>query len=91
MRGERLELLINKTENLSNNVSKCEFLCDYSSIKFLLQSVTFRKTSRNLARSLFWKNVKLYVIIALIIAVIIYIIVSLSCGGLLWQSCVGKH
>ncbi|KAF2879642.1 hypothetical protein ILUMI_26532 [Ignelater luminosus] len=73
MRGERLELLINKTENLSNN------------------SVTFRKTSRNLARSLFWKNVKLYVIIALIIAVIIYIIVSISCGGLLWQNCVGKH
>lgn len=72
MRGERLELLINKTENLSNN------------------SVTFRKTSRNLARSLFWKNVKLYVIIALIIAVIIYIIVSLSCGGLLWQGCLAK-
>jgi len=72
MRGERLELLINKTENLSNN------------------SVTFRKTSRNLARSMFWKNVKLYVIIAVIIAVIIYIILSLSCGGLLLKNCVSK-
>ncbi|KAJ4435762.1 hypothetical protein ANN_18381 [Periplaneta americana] len=51
MRGERLELLVNKTENLSAN------------------SVTFRKTSRNLARSMFWKNVKLYVIIAVVVAV----------------------
>lgn len=33
------------------------------------QSVTFRKTSRNLARSLFWKNVKIYVIVAAILIV----------------------
>ncbi|XP_031342114.1 vesicle-associated membrane protein 7 isoform X2 [Photinus pyralis] len=73
MRGERLELLINKAENLSNN------------------SLAYRKTSRNLARSLFWKNVKLYVILAVIVAVIIYIIVCLSCGGLLWQGCISKN
>jgi hypothetical protein len=34
-----------------------------------LQSVTFRKTSRNLARSMFWKNVKLYIILGVIITV----------------------
>ncbi|KAF5282176.1 hypothetical protein FQR65_LT02873 [Abscondita terminalis] len=72
MRGERLELLINKTENLTNN------------------SLTYRKTSRNLARSLFWKNVKLYVILGVVVIVIIYIIVSLSCGGLAWQGCLSK-
>ncbi|XP_057334774.1 vesicle-associated membrane protein 7 [Microplitis mediator] len=72
MRGERLELLVNKTENLTNN------------------SVTFRKTSRNLARSLFWKNVKIYVIIAAILIVVIYFIVSMFCGGLAWQKCVGN-
>ena len=73
MRGERLELLINKTENLTNN------------------SLAYRKTSRNLARSMFWKNVKLYVILGVIITVIIYVIVSLSCGGLLWQGCLSKN
>ncbi|XP_033210638.1 vesicle-associated membrane protein 7 [Belonocnema kinseyi] len=72
MRGERLELLVNKTENLSAS------------------SVTFRKTSRNLARSLFWKNVKVYVIIASIIIVVIYVITSVACGGPLWSECV-KH
>ncbi|XP_076237730.1 vesicle-associated membrane protein 7 [Calliopsis andreniformis] len=72
MRGERLELLVNKTENLTAS------------------SVTFRKTSRNLARSLFWKNVKIYVIIGVILIVVIYVIVSISCGGLAWQKCVGN-
>lgn len=72
MRGERLELLVNKTENLTAN------------------SVTFRKTSRNLARSLFWKNVKIYVIIGFILIVVIYVIVSISCGGLAWPNCVGN-
>lgn len=51
MRGERLELLVNKTENLSAN------------------SVTFRTQSRHLQRSLFWKNIKLYLIITGIIVV----------------------
>ncbi|XP_019868997.1 vesicle-associated membrane protein 7 [Aethina tumida] len=72
MRGERLELLVNKAENLNSG------------------SVTFRTTSRNLARSMFWKNVKLYVIIGLVITVIIYIIISFACGGLLWKGCVAK-
>ncbi|XP_076175798.1 vesicle-associated membrane protein 7 [Ptiloglossa arizonensis] len=72
MRGERLDLLVNKAENLTAN------------------SVTFRKTSRNLARSLFWKNVKIYVIVGAILLVVIYVIVSISCGGLAWQKCVGN-
>ncbi|KAK0177422.1 hypothetical protein PV328_001478 [Microctonus aethiopoides] len=72
MRGERLELLVNKTENLSAN------------------SVTFRKTSRNLARSLFWKNIKIYAIVGVVIIVVVYFIVSMCCGGLAWQKCVGN-
>lgn len=71
MRGERLELLVNKTENLSAN------------------SVTFRTQSRHLQRSLFWKNIKLYLIISGIIVVIVYLIISMSCGGLTWSSCFG--
>ncbi|RZF48652.1 hypothetical protein LSTR_LSTR010742 [Laodelphax striatellus] len=51
MRGERLELLVDKTENLTAS------------------SVTFRATSRNLQRALFWKNMKLYMIISAIVLV----------------------
>ncbi|KAH8355198.1 hypothetical protein KR093_008172 [Drosophila rubida] len=68
-RGEKLELLVNRTENLSNN------------------SVAFRKASRNLARQMFWKNIRIYVVVGLVIIFIIYVIVSMACGGLAWQSC----
>ncbi|KAK3738254.1 hypothetical protein RRG08_039665 [Elysia crispata] len=70
-RGERLELLVDKTEDLSAN------------------SVTFKKTSRNLARSMWWKNIKLIVIISVVIIILLYIIVSASCGGLNWPNCTG--
>ncbi|GFU05815.1 vesicle-associated membrane protein 7 [Nephila pilipes] len=69
-RGERLELLVDKTENLNS------------------ASVTFRKTSKNLARSMCIKNVKITVIIIVVMLVILYIIVSASCGGLSWPNCV---
>ncbi|ALC42426.1 CG1599 [Drosophila busckii] len=69
-RGEKLELLVNKTENLSNN------------------SVAFRKASRNLARQMFWKNIRVYVVVGLVIIFIIYVIVSMACGGLDWHSCI---
>lgn len=71
-RGERVELLVNKTENLRNT------------------AVSFRKTSRNLARAMFWKNIKLYVIVGTIVLFVIYVIISMACGGLAWQSCIHK-
>ncbi|CAG5123121.1 unnamed protein product [Candidula unifasciata] len=65
-RGEKLELLVDKTEDLSAN------------------AVTFKKTSRNLARSLWWKNVKLMAILAVVIILVLYFIISAACGGLDW-------
>jgi len=69
-RGEKLDLLVDKTENLSAN------------------SVTFRTTSRNLQRAMWWKNMKLTVGVAVGVVVFLYVIVSLSCGGLAWPKCV---
>ncbi|XP_032411326.1 vesicle-associated membrane protein 7 isoform X1 [Xiphophorus hellerii] len=71
-RGEKLELLIDKTESLVDS------------------SVTFKTTSRNLARAMCMKNLKLTVVVVLVALVILYIIVSASCGGLSWPSCVKK-
>ncbi|XP_033489399.2 vesicle-associated membrane protein 7 isoform X1 [Epinephelus lanceolatus] len=69
-RGEKLELLIDKTENLVDS------------------SVTFKTTSRNLARAMCMKNLKLTIVIVLVCLVILYIIVSAACGGLNWPTCV---
>ncbi|XP_062416733.1 vesicle-associated membrane protein 7-like [Pungitius pungitius] len=69
-RGEMLELLIDKTENLVDS------------------SVTFKTTSRNLARAMCMKNLKLTIVIVLVCLVILYVIISAACGGLNWPSCV---
>ncbi|ESO89546.1 hypothetical protein LOTGIDRAFT_193035 [Lottia gigantea] len=65
-RGERLELLVDKTDDLSAN------------------AISFKKTSRGLARSLWWKNIKITIIIVLVVIVILYFIISAACGGLDW-------
>uniref|UniRef100_A0A6Q2YM06 Vesicle-associated membrane protein 7 n=2 Tax=Protacanthopterygii TaxID=41705 RepID=A0A6Q2YM06_ESOLU len=71
-RGEKLELLIDKTENLVDS------------------SVSFKTTSRNLARAMCMKNLKLTVIVVTVSLVVLYIIVSAACGGLTWPNCVKK-
>lgn len=69
-RGERLELLVNKSENLRNN------------------AVSFRQTSRSLARALFWRNVRMYFLLGLLLLFIVYIITSMFCGGLSLSKCI---
>lgn len=91
-RGERLELLVNKSENLRDNVSVdwsfnwvrvTSTTLDFSHS----QAVSFRQTSRTLARTLFWRNVRLYFLIGLLLLFIVYIITSMFCGGLTWSTC----
>lgn len=65
-RGERLELLVDKTEDLSSN------------------AVSFKKTSRSLARSMWLKNIKITIFIVVIVIIVIYFIISAACGGLDW-------
>ena len=69
-RGERLELLVDKTDQLSQH------------------SVSFKQTSRTLQRRMWWQNTRLKVGLAVGVIVGIYIIVSISCGGLAWPNCV---
>jgi len=71
-RGEKLELLIDKTEDLSSN------------------SVTFKTTSRALARKMWWRNVKITVAIVIVSLIILVFIVSASCKTFNWSKCGGK-
>lgn len=59
-----------------------------SILPYYLQSVSYRASARTLQRSLFWKNVKMYVILAFIVGLAIYLIGAMACGGLAWKSCV---
>jgi vesicle-associated membrane protein 7 len=62
-RGEKIELLVNKTETLSNNAFK------------------FKKSSTALKRAMWWKNIKLILLIVVILIVrdpCIFIVLTLE-------------
>jgi len=69
-RGERMELLVDKTDNLNQ------------------QAFQFKKKSTQLKRAMWWKNVKLMIILVLVCVVILYLLISFICGFPAWQKCI---
>lgn len=61
-RGEKIELLVDKTEQLNASARK------------------FQKQSKALKNVMWWKNVKLWLLIAVIVVIIIWLIASFICG-----------
>lgn len=61
-RGEKIELLVDKTEQLNMSANK------------------FQKSARTLKRAMWWKNVKMWIVIVVILIVIIWLISSFACG-----------
>lgn len=70
-RGERIDLLVDKTDRLGGSASE------------------FRIRSRGLRRQMWWKNVKLMVLLTVVIIFLIYLFVGFGCGLPGWQKCVG--
>lgn len=70
-RGERIDLLVDKTDRLGGSASE------------------FRIRSRGLRREMWWKNVKLMVLLTAVIIFLIYLFVGFGCGLPGWQKCVG--
>ncbi|KAF9581194.1 hypothetical protein BGW38_001878 [Lunasporangiospora selenospora] len=68
-RGERIELLVDKTDNLNQ------------------QAFAFKRRSTALKRTMWWKNTKLMVILALVVIFLIYLVICAACGFPLWSSC----
>jgi vesicle-associated membrane protein 7 len=61
-RGEKLELLVDKTDKLQN------------------QAKRFERSSTKLKQAMFWKRVKLYLLIFFVVALIIWVITAIACG-----------
>ncbi|KAI9826044.1 MAG: hypothetical protein M1832_000493 [Thelocarpon impressellum] len=70
-RGERIDLLIDKTDRLGGSAHD------------------FRVRSRSLRRTMWWKNVKLMILLALVVVFLIYLFVGFGCGLPGWSKCVG--
>lgn len=71
-RGERIDLLVDKTDRLGGSARD------------------FRVRSRGLRRRMWWKNVKLMVLLAVVVVFLIYLFVGFGCGLPAWGKCVGS-
>ena len=61
-RGERIDLLVDKTDRLGGSARD------------------FRVRSRGLRRRMWWKNVKLMVLLGVVIIFLVYLLVGFGCG-----------
>jgi len=50
-------------------------------------ALNFKRSSRNLRRAMWWKNVKFIILIFVIVIAIIFIIVASACGGIKLPKC----
>lgn len=71
-RGERIDLLVDKTDRLGGSARD------------------FRVRSRGLKRRMWWKNVKLMVLLVVVIVFLLYLVVGFGCGLPAWGKCVGR-
>lgn len=71
-RGERIDLLVDKTDRLGGSARD------------------FRVRSRGLRRKMWWKNVKLMVLLGVVIVFLVYLLVGSACGLPGWGRCVGS-
>lgn len=61
-RGERIELLVDKTDHLSS------------------EAFIFRKEARKLKNKMWWKNVKMIILLVILALIVLYIILAVFCG-----------
>ena len=71
-RGDKIELLVDKTDRMKNTAHK------------------FHKTSKRLKNTMWWQNVKMWLMIILIVAVVVFFLASLFCGGMSFPECQSK-
>ena len=50
----------------------------------------FRVRSRGLRRQMWWKNVRIMVLLAVVVVFLLYLFVGIGCGLPGWSKCVGK-
>ncbi|CAK4030419.1 vesicle-associated membrane 7 [Lecanosticta acicola] len=70
-RGERIDLLVDKTDRLGGSASD------------------FRVRSRGLRRQMWWKNVRLMVLLSVVVVFLLYLFVGFGCGLPAWGKCIG--
>lgn len=84
---ETKQILTEDIEKLTDRGEKLHLLVDKTD-RLSESSVSFKVQSRGLARSMYFRNIRLILIFVVLILLSIYLIVSLSCGGFTWKTCI---
>jgi vesicle-associated membrane protein 7 len=77
---ENIDKLTDRGEKLHLLVDKTEMLTE--------SSVSFKVSSRDLARSLYFRNVRVILFFSILILIGIYLIVAMACGGVTLKTCI---
>jgi len=86
--GELKDIMVKNIDNIASRGERLDLLVNKAET-LNATSTSFQKTSTNLARALYWRNIKFYVGATILVLLVIYVIVSLSCGGMGWGGCIG--
>ena len=76
---ENVDQLLERGEKINVLVAETEQLNE--------QSDQFFHSSRDLKRAMWWKNVKIMLLIALVLIIVIFVIVLIACGGFDFHKC----
>lgn len=84
--AEVKEVMVENIEKVLARGEKIELLVDKTDA--LNQSAKrFQKQSRALKNVMWWKNIKMWIVVGLIVAILIFAIVTFSCGGFSYSKC----
>ena len=88
--SEVKDIMVHNIEKILERGERIDILVDKTDT-LNAASFAFKKRSQHLRRMMWWKNIKLIVILSLVGVILLYCAISLGCGFPGWQNCVGKH
>mmetsp|Transcript_7486 Transcript_7486/g.11795 ORF Transcript_7486/g.11795 Transcript_7486/m.11795 type:complete len:177 (+) Transcript_7486:267-797(+) len=80
------ETMVENIEKLLQRGEKIDLLVDKTD-RMQQAAFTFEKSATSLKDALWWKNVKMYFIIGLIVSFVVFFIAATACGGLKFKDC----
>uniref|UniRef100_A0A5S6QI21 Vesicle-associated membrane protein 7 n=1 Tax=Trichuris muris TaxID=70415 RepID=A0A5S6QI21_TRIMR len=83
-------VMIRNIDALAERGEKLEFLIDRSE-SLEASTLTFNGRTRQLARKLYWKNIKWTMVVVILIALMLFTVVTISCGGFAYPHCTAKR
>ncbi|KAF2575819.1 hypothetical protein F2Q70_00006308, partial [Brassica cretica] len=86
-RGERLELLVDKTANMQGNTFRFRKQARRFRSVMWWRNVKLTKQARRFRSVMWWRNVKLTIALILVLAVVVYIAMAFVCHGPSLPSC----